>query len=79
MLAARRHRKSLGRHGVPMDEALDPQASPSVRGGWHYVVPAPTRDYAQQAINAARDGYRKKYPDADLDSLEWRVERIDDN
>lgn len=76
LIAAEEKRLSAGDHGQPLDEAMSPDADPSSWDStYEYVVPPPVRDFAQKALSDAQDAYRKKYPDADMSSLKWRVER----
>lgn len=66
----------VGPHGHPMDEAVSPDGDPSNRDRkWDWHVPLPTMDFAQAALDRAKDGYKKSYPDADLGALRWRVEK----
>ena len=78
VVAELERRRMLGDHGQPLDEAMSSDADPSsFNAKYRYVVPPPTRDYAKQALNEAQDAMRKRFPDADLSSLRWRVERQD--
>ncbi|GAA4762653.1 hypothetical protein [Microbacterium gilvum] len=73
LLESRRaEREPRGSHGHPLTLATDP----TTRGRW--VVPAPTEDYAQTALNRAQKDYREKYPDFDMDSYLWSVELPDE-
>lgn len=65
-------KRPRGPHGLPLDEVTDG----ANRG--RYVAEKPLRDLAQEALNVQKDAYRKAYPDADLDSLLWRVRKLDD-
>ena len=64
-----------GAHGHLLSEAMSPDADP---GSWdatrRYRVPPPSRDFAAKAISDAQEAYKKRFPDADLSSLRWRVE-----
>ncbi len=63
-----REREPRGQHGIPIAEATDPARQ------YEWVVDLPTRDFAQQKLNAAREKYRKEWGDtADMDSLLWQV------
>lgn len=81
LLAHLRSRRDIGPHGQPMSEATDPRANPSVEGGWHYEA-APVTEFAQLAINTARDRYLEQYgkhmTDAQKAALHWTVRRVDD-
>ena len=71
------YQQSLGSHGHPLDEATSRLADPSSRESTYgYRVPLPTIDYAQQALTRAKKEYADAYPDADLDALLWRVEKV---
>jgi hypothetical protein len=84
LLAHRRAMADFGPHGQPMSEATDPAANPAADGGWHYEA---TRngvmDYAQLAINEARDAYFKQYgdklTDAQKAAKQWRVQKVLDD
>ena len=61
-----------GRHGLLLSEATDP----AHQHDWE--VRMPRRDYAQQALDREQAAYLKKWGDADMDSLLWRVQRRPD-
>lgn len=66
----------VGPHGYPMSEATSRDVDPAnPERLFDLVVPMPTRDHMQAALNREQDTYRKKYPDADMGSLKWRIER----
>jgi hypothetical protein len=65
LLASRR--ENVGPHGVPMDEAMNPDNANK------FVVKA-NRDYAQMAVSAMRRDYEKKYPHEDLSAFMFRAE-----
>lgn len=67
LLASRRDEKLRGEHGVLMSEATDPA------NRYAFSVPNPTRDWAALALAQKQREYRKKYPDAEMDGLLWRV------
>lgn len=70
--------KRIGPHGHPMDEAVSRDGDPSNPDRkWDYVVPLPTVDFAQRALDVTKQKYQKQYPDADLGSLLWKVEKRD--
>jgi hypothetical protein len=71
LLASRlKDARPRGQHGVLLSEATDPGS----RGQWE--VPAPTTDFAQQALNRAQDEYKKRWGDrADMSVLLWHVTR----
>ncbi|UXZ57092.1 hypothetical protein [Curtobacterium sp. Arg-1] len=67
-----------------MSEAMDPQGSPSVDGGWHYeATENGVTDYAQLAINTARDRYferwGKQLSDAEKAAKHWTVQKVVDD
>lgn len=70
-------RRMIGPHGQPLDEAMSPDADPSSWDAKYRYVVKPKRDFAAKALSDAQEAYRKRYPDADLSSLRWRVERED--
>ena len=70
LLASRR--ENIGPHGVPMEEALNPD------NAGKFVVKA-ERDYAQQAVNSVRADYEVKYKHDDPGSLMFRAERVSDS
>lgn len=66
----------VGSHGYPMSEATSPDGNPSSADRkWDWVVGLPDRDFVHQALNSAKKAYREAYPDAEMDSLLWRVEK----
>ncbi|RUQ06685.1 hypothetical protein D8M34_06600 [Microbacterium sp. HSID17254] len=58
-----------GPHGIPIADATDPANQ------YKFSVELPTTDFAARALHEAQERYRKQYPDADMGSLLWRVER----
>lgn len=70
-LLASRRRDALprGSHGHLLSEATDP------KNKWHTSLP--TTDFAAKELNAAQERYSKTYPDADMSSLLWGVQKID--
>lgn len=73
LLASRRaERAPRGPHGRLLAEATDPAHQ------YDWVVPKPTRDFAEAKRRAAIDAYRKKYPDTDHTSLLWSVRLPDE-
>ncbi len=79
MIAHFANEAERGPHGHPMAEATSPLADPgNPDGTYRYVAgPLPVIDYAEQAENGARDAYRKKWPDADMQSLIFPVKRVE--
>lgn len=73
ILASRREdQRPRGSHGRLLSEATDPANQ------YRYVVPLPTKDFAESALSKARAAYRKQYGDeAEMDSLLWTVELPD--
>lgn len=71
LLAARRERdRPRGRHGIPLDEATNPEH----RYDWE--VEMPIRDFAQQRLDAEMKAYEDTYGEAaEMSSLLWRVRR----
>lgn len=68
----------VGPHGHPMSEAKSPLGNPShPQREFDWVVPLPELDFAQDALNKRMKAYRDQYPDADMTSLIWRVEKRD--
>lgn len=69
-------RAPRGAHGHLLSDAMSPDGDPASWGaGYVWHVPDPSVDFAQQALDRAKDAYQKSYPDADLGSLLWRVEK----
>lgn len=70
-------RRSLGPHGHPMNEAVDPAGDPSNPNRtivWE--VPNPTIDFAAQALAKKKRAYMQRYgEDVDIESLRWRVHK----
>lgn len=78
LVAVREQRKLIGPHGWPIDEAMSPDGDPSSWDAkYQWVVPPPSVDYAQRAIDIKKAEYAKEYPNVDMNSLRWRVERRD--
>lgn len=83
LLAHARAVSDIGTHGQPLSEAMDPQASRDVPGGWHYEAPEnPSIDYAQLELSRKQDAYFEKHKDKKLTeaqkrSMNWRVKRVD--
>jgi hypothetical protein len=69
LLASRR--ENIGPHGVPMEEALDPDNE------GRFAVKA-ERDYAQRAVNTVKAEYETKYKHDDPGSLMFRAELLPD-
>lgn len=68
--------KRVGPHGHPMDEAVSRDGDPSNPDRkWDWVVPLPTVDFPQQALDREKKRYSKSYPDAEVEALRWRVEK----
>lgn len=66
-----------------MSEATDPLANPSVEGGWHYEASENgVIDYAQLAIEQARNAYFEKYgkrlSEAEKAAKQWTVKKVVD-
>lgn len=67
----------VGQHGHPMSEAISPLGDPSNPDReWDWHVPLPVKDFAQDELDRVKKRYKDAYPDADLGSLLWRVEKI---
>ncbi len=62
-----------------MSEATSALADPNNPAGqWRYVADElPQVDFAEAAGNARREAYRKKYKDADMDTLIFPVRRVE--
>lgn len=70
LIASRRTDKApRGHHGLPLAETTDP------KNQFAYEVPAPTQDWAEKKLTEVQAQYRKSHPNADMDSLLWRVEK----
>lgn len=66
----------VGPHGHPMNEATAREGDPSNNEReWDWFVDLPEVDFAQRALDQAREAYKQTYPDADMGSLKWRVEK----
>lgn len=70
LLASRRkEREPRGSHGFTIAEATDPANQ------YRFRAPAePVFDFAQLAVDRARDAYAKKWPDANMQAALFRVE-----
>ncbi len=72
LLASRRAANARrGRHGRLLSEALDSENQ------FAYVVRGPVTDWAQKKLNEAEETYRKAHPNADMDALQFWVEKRD--
>lgn len=73
LLASRRaERQPRGEHGFTYAEATDPNNQ------GRFKVALPTRDFAQEALDAEREKYRKTYgEDYHRYAFLWRVELND--
>lgn len=72
LLASRRmEREPRGSHGFLMAEATDPA------NAYKFRVGDPVTDHAAAALSKAQKAYQKSWPDADVDSLLWAVEKVD--
>lgn len=68
--------KRVGAHGHPMSDAVSRLGDPSnPQREWDWVVPLPMKDFAQEALNSEVKRYRDAYPDADITSLKFAVEK----
>ncbi len=73
LLASRRVENApRGRHGQLMSEATDP------KNQFAYQARGPITDWAQKKLDEAEDAYKKKYPNADMGSLHFWVEKAGD-
>ena len=71
-------REPRGTHGVLLSEAMSRDGDPANRKAkFRWVAALPRTDFVQKAIDDAVDGYRQSYPDADMGSLRWSVEKVD--
>ncbi|WP_460801473.1 hypothetical protein [Microbacterium sp. GXF6406] len=78
LVAARRIRNApRGPHGHLISEATSAEANPSSRAAkFRYVVQAPSRDFAQQAINRAQEEWKNSHPDTDMSDLIFTADRV---
>lgn len=66
-----------GSHGHLLSESMNPNADANAWGSeFRYVPRGPRKDHAQDALDGARKDYAAKFPEADLSSLRWAVERV---
>lgn len=74
LLASRRADNApRGQHGVLLSEAVDPANDPSSRKATgRFVVDPPSVDFAALALQRAKDGWKKNYPEDDRPLL-WPV------
>ncbi|WP_447948212.1 hypothetical protein [Microbacterium maritypicum] len=66
-----RERERRGSHGHTIADATDPENQ------FKFYVPPPTKDFAAEALQKEQESYRKRFPNVDLGSLLWRVEKRD--
>lgn len=72
-LAYQLQKADLGPHGIPMSEAMDPaneHAFTAANGG------VPSIDFAEKAIEDAKDAYYDSWPDANRNGHMWGVIRV---
>lgn len=72
LLMSRRLQRDMGRHGIPMAEATDP-ANQFAFAGYE----APLTDFAEKALEDAKDRYYKAWPNAERNGHLWGVTRRD--
>ena len=66
----------VGSHGYPMVEAISPDGDPSnPERKWDWEVPLPVLDFAQAELDKVTKDYAKRYPDADMRALRFRVQK----
>ena len=66
----------VGSHGYPMSEATAREGDPSNHDReWDWFVDLPEVDFAQRALDQARESYKQMYPDADMGARLFRVEK----
>lgn len=72
------HEPARGSHGYLLSDAMSPDVDPANWGARYELrVPPPSRDFYQAALTQAQESYAKQYPDADMSSLKWRIERVE--
>lgn len=62
-------RVQRGSHGLPISEASDPANQ------FAFEVEPPVMDWAQKAMDDAREVYRKQNPQSPMGALMWKVRR----
>lgn len=62
-------RRPRNKLGIAISEATDPELQ------YDWEAGLPTTDFAAKKLAEAKTAYEKAYPDADMSSLLWRVER----
>lgn len=64
-----------GSHGRKLSEVTDPANQFAFDVPRNALgIPTPATDWAQKALDAAQEQYRKAYPDEPMGSKLWRVE-----
>lgn len=69
LLAARRHKASLNRLGIPWDEATDPANQFAFEGT------GPVTDWSEKAFEDHKARYYKEWPDANRNGHTFNVRR----
>lgn len=69
LASRRRSRIPRGSHGVPLAEATNPTFQ------YDWEVGLPVTDFVHKKLAAAKEAYRKQYPDADMGSLIFSASR----
>lgn len=75
MLALQMVEADTGNLGESLSEATSPDASGPNRK-YHYEAEGPFANNAAQVAAAARDKYRKDWPDKNLEGLFWAVKKV---
>lgn len=70
VLAQYEWERSLGSHGIPLDEAMSNEANPNnYKGGFYFETPPPLVDWAEKSRRSAEKKYREEHPGDDMDGL----------
>lgn len=73
LLAYKDYVADLGPHGIPMSEAMDPANEHAFVATGNGL---PTIDFAEKAVQDARDAYDKAWPNASKNGHKWGVVRL---
>lgn len=79
LIAYARYMSEVGPHGFLMSEATSPDADPANPDAkFHFVTrDKPTVDRAEKSRMDAIDAYKQKWPDANLNGLIFRTDKVD--
>lgn len=76
MVALHEHEATLNHMGIPLDEAMSPEADPDNPDSKYRYVAKPIRDWSEQAVHEEQQ-QEKWSGDNFTPARKWRVERVE--